>query len=77
MTKPHTPRALDPFILAQEVEKYVEKVTVEENLDKAMELAISKASSNDVVICCGSLYLVGPARTFARKKFGIPEYGGE
>lgn len=77
VTKPHTPRALDPFILAQEVEKYVEKVTVEENLDKAMELAISKASSNDVVICCGSLYLVGPARTFVRKKFGIPEYGGE
>jgi dihydrofolate synthase/folylpolyglutamate synthase len=76
VTKPQTPRALDPLVLADEVRRYTEKVWIEENLDRALELALDRASSNDVVMCCGSLYLVGPARTFLRRKFNIPAYGG-
>lgn len=77
VTRPHSPRALDPEILAREARKYTPKVTIQEDSDKAMELAINKATSNDVVLCCGSLYLVGAARTYIRKRFGISPYGGE
>ncbi len=77
ITRPHSPRALDPEKLAREARRYTPNVTIEEDSDKAMELAITKASSDDVVLCCGSLYLVGPARTYIRKRFGISPYGGE
>ena len=77
VTKPRTPRALDPNVLADETRKYKDKVWVKEDLEGALELALGRASSNDVVMCCGSLYLVGPARTFLRQKFNIPAYGGE
>ena len=59
-----------------EARRYTPNVTIEEDSDKAMELAITKASSDDVVLCC-ALYLVGPARTYIRKRFGISPYGGE
>jgi len=77
VTKPHTPRALDPKVLASEVRKYTDQVIVEENSDKAIEMALDEAKNEDVVLCCGSLYLVGPVRTYIREKFGISEYGGE
>ncbi|HHY12735.1 MAG TPA: hypothetical protein GX529_08915, partial [Firmicutes bacterium] len=77
ITKPHTPRALDPEVLAQEARRYTPNVMIEKDSDRAVELALSKATSNHVVLCCGSLYLVGPARTFIRNKFGISPYGGE
>ena len=77
VTKPHTPRALDPELLAREVRQYTDKVIIEDNSDKALELALSRVSSEDIVLCSGSLYLVGPARTFIRNKFGISPYGGE
>lgn len=77
VTKPHTPRALDPEILAQEARLYTPNVLIEKDVGKAVELAISRAASDEVVLCCGSLYLVGPARTFIRNKFGISPYGGE
>jgi dihydrofolate synthase/folylpolyglutamate synthase len=77
ITRPHSPRALDPEILAREARRYTNNVITEDDSDKAMELAISKAASDDVVLCCGSLYLVGAARTYIRKRFGISPYGGE
>ncbi|HHW18215.1 MAG TPA: bifunctional folylpolyglutamate synthase/dihydrofolate synthase [Firmicutes bacterium] len=77
VTRPHTPRALDPGILAGEVKKYCPNVTVESDSNKALDLALNRASEDDAILCCGSLYLVGPARTFIRQRFGISPYGGE
>ncbi len=77
VTRPHTPRALDPELLAGEAAKYIGKVFIEDNCGKALELALAKVSSRDIVLCCGSLYLVGPVRTYIRNKFGISPYGGE
>ena len=77
VTRPQTPRALGPELLAGEVAKHTEKVFVEDDCGKALELALTRVSSRDVVLCCGSLYLVGPVRTYIRNKFGISPYGGE
>lgn len=77
VTRPEIPRALDPAVLAIEVEKYCPKVAVEPDIAKALELALTRASGEDLVLCCGSLYLVGPARTLLRERYGIEPYGGE
>jgi len=77
ITKPRTPRALNPSVLADEVRKYTNRIMIEPNLDRALEIALKKASQQDAILCCGSLYLVGPARTYIRGKFGISAYGEE
>lgn len=77
VTAPDTPRALDPNELAQEVKKHCSRVWVESDLEKALEKALDSAGSSKAVLCCGSLYLVGPARTYLRHRFGILPFGGE
>ncbi|MGI6643261.1 MAG: bifunctional folylpolyglutamate synthase/dihydrofolate synthase [Bacillota bacterium] len=79
LTKPATPRALDPAILKLEVEKHmsrnsrsgVKEIFVEPDMQKAFNLALSKADTDDAILCCGSLYLVGPLRTHIRKHLGV------
>ena len=77
VTRPETPRALDPSMLAEEVRRYVSDVEVQPDIGKAIDLALAKADPEDVVLCCGSLYLVGPARTYFRSKLGITGKRGE
>ena len=71
VTKPDTPRALDPEVLAAEVGRYVRTVEIEPEIGKALDSALAKARPEDVVLCCGSLYLVGPARTHLRGRLGM------
>jgi dihydrofolate synthase/folylpolyglutamate synthase len=71
VTKPDTPRALDLDTLSQEVGQYVPKVSVEPEIGKALDAALAKALPQDTVLCCGSLYLVGPARTHLRSRLGM------
>jgi dihydrofolate synthase/folylpolyglutamate synthase len=71
VTRPDTPRSLDPSVLADEVKRYVRDVEVEPDLRKAIDAALAKAQGEDVILCCGSLYLVGPARTYLRSKLGM------
>jgi len=71
VTRPDTPRALDPEVLAQEVGKYSQVTLVEPDIGKALDAALAKATADDVVLCCGSLYLVGPARTHLRGRLGM------
>ena len=77
VTRPDTPRALDPRVLAGEVRRYTPEVTVEPDIGKAIDLALAKARSGDAVLCCGSLYLVGPARTHLRSRLGMTGRGRE
>ncbi len=71
VTKPDVPRGLDPRVLAEEVGKYVEKVRVEPDIGKALDAALAKVTPEDVMLCCGSLYLVGSARTYLRQRLGM------
>jgi dihydrofolate synthase/folylpolyglutamate synthase len=71
VTSPDTPRALNPDILADEARRYTASVEVEPDLRKAVDIALSKASADDMVLACGSLYLVGPIRSYLSSKLGM------
>lgn len=77
VTTPDTPRALDLGTLAAEVRQYCPEVTIEPAVGKAIDAALAKARKEDVVLCCGSLYLVGPARTHLRRRLGMTPPGQE
>ena len=74
VTTPDTPRALDPKTLEMEIKKYSngkqQPVTVVPDYKEAFDMAWGKAGKNDVILCCGSFYLIGPLRTHIRKKLG-------
>ena len=73
-TTPANPRALPPSALAVEAGKYTDAI-VEPDPARAVDKALDMASDEDAVLCCGSLYLVGPVRTHLRKVLGLPEFG--
>ena len=77
LTKPANPRALDPGILTAELKQYNVRVDIEADIGKAILQAFNRVTEKDGIICCGSLYLVGPARTFFRTRLGISTPGIE
>lgn len=70
-TTPNTPRALDPKILAQEVKEYCPDTHAIPGIEDALSTALSDLEEGDALLVCGSLYLVGPSRTFLRGRLGI------
>lgn len=75
LTAPVSDRALEPSVLKEELSVYAKPVSVEQTPQSAMARAIAHAAPDDIVLCCGSLYLVGPVRTYLRSNHGVPEYG--
>lgn len=73
LTKPDSPRSLEPAVLAEEARKHTQKITVEPDLRRAFDLALEKAEPDDAILSCGSLYLIGPLRTHIRKRLGITD----
>lgn len=76
VTKPAAGRALDPDVLSGEVKSYVPSVTIQPDIEKAVKEAISKTGPEDMLLVCGSLYLVGPARTYISSKLGMTGRSG-
>ncbi|MGI6662294.1 MAG: bifunctional folylpolyglutamate synthase/dihydrofolate synthase [Bacillota bacterium] len=76
VTKPDTPRSLDPDLLAAEVKRYLPSVTVEPDLHKALEEALKRTGQEDMLLVSGSLYLVGSARTYISSKLGMTRRSG-
>jgi dihydrofolate synthase/folylpolyglutamate synthase len=69
ITKPNNPRAAEPEDLKKIACKMVNgPVFVEENIPKAVNLAITMARSPDLVLVAGSLYVIGDARLFLKRK---------
>lgn len=64
LTKPHNPRAMDPNKLAEKVLKYKDEVIIEPDIIKAIDKAMDLAKDKGMVLICGSLYLVGTARSY-------------
>ncbi len=77
-TTPAGPRALKAEAVAEEASKYT-RVETEPDPVRAVDRALSMAGRRDAVLCCGSLYLVGPVRTYLREKCGLgdnaPQHG--
>ena len=69
-TEPHSNRKWDVNEVAHLVEKYNTEIYIEKDIDKAYGLAKSITDKDDVVVCAGSLYLIGELYKLARKSEG-------
>ncbi len=69
-TMPTGSRALPPEELAAVAREYTDRVLTIKDPEKAMEKAMDMAGSNDLVLMCGSFYLIG----FMRKKIFCHKY---
>ncbi|MCL6560833.1 MAG: bifunctional folylpolyglutamate synthase/dihydrofolate synthase, partial [Firmicutes bacterium] len=68
VTRPHHPRAGDWYRLAEYVKKYLTDVEIVEEVPQAVNRALAKAGTADVVCITGSLYMVAEARAALLKK---------
>lgn len=62
-TEVDKPRKLDANELGEKIKRYNKNVFVEKDIKKAMDKAIEFATSEDMIIFGGSLYLIGEVRT--------------
>jgi dihydrofolate synthase / folylpolyglutamate synthase len=70
LTRPASPRAKDPAELLPLLGGR-EGVVVEPEPDRALDRAL--ALGGEVLVACGSIYLVGEVRKALRERFGVPE----
>jgi len=63
ITRPDSERALSADGLKNVALKYCDKVYSLENIDEAYKFAVDMVAMNDVLLCAGSLYLIGRLRT--------------
>jgi dihydrofolate synthase/folylpolyglutamate synthase len=68
VTKANTPRAAEPQELAQGLALLHNDIVCAGNLLEALAEAGHTATQNELVVICGSLYLVGEALAFAGRK---------
>ena len=66
-TRAGVERAVEPARLAEMARR---ESRLADNLEDAMELALAAASEDDMVLVCGSVYLVGEAMAFCRRDTG-------
>ncbi|WP_335582407.1 folylpolyglutamate synthase/dihydrofolate synthase family protein [Candidatus Formimonas warabiya] len=62
VTKPNSPRAGAWQQVAEFVRPYVKEIAVEENISHAVDLALTWAGSEDMILITGSIYMVAEAR---------------
>jgi dihydrofolate synthase/folylpolyglutamate synthase len=61
-TRFENPRAMDPFVMIQEVGFLGPAAVAEESVGDALDTALSHADKDDMVVVTGSLYVVAEAR---------------
>jgi dihydrofolate synthase/folylpolyglutamate synthase len=61
-TRFDSPRALDPYVIIQEIGFLGTATVAEENVAGAFDTALSHADEEDLICVTGSLYLVAEAR---------------
>lgn len=69
-TEPHSDRRWHVDELNSLISKYGIEAFVEKDIEKAYNLAKKITDKNDVVVCAGSLYLIGELYKLARKSEG-------
>lgn len=66
-TKPNNPRAMKSDELKEIINDLNKQCTSCGDIEKAVELAIEKTDENSVIICAGSLYMIGDIRSIIKK----------
>ena len=64
LTEPHSERKLDVFSLARSISDYNGAIYTEKEIENAFEKALSITSADGIILCCGSLYMIGAMRTY-------------
>jgi dihydrofolate synthase/folylpolyglutamate synthase len=64
LTEPQSERKLDVFSLACSVSEHTGTIYIEKEVDKAFETALSITQEDGIILCCGSLYMIGAMRTY-------------
>ena len=64
LTEPHSERKLDVFSLARSISDYNGMIYTEKEIENAFEKALSITSADGIILCCGSLYMIGAMRTY-------------
>lgn len=72
LTKPLSPRALDPVKLKEKVDRYPVDIIVEPSIAKASLKALELSDSTDMILAVGSLYMIGEAREVLLEHFHRP-----
>jgi dihydrofolate synthase/folylpolyglutamate synthase len=62
LAAPRNPRARDPAALAAQAQRLVPDLSVAASVTAALDQALARASTGDLVVVYGSLYVVGEAR---------------
>lgn len=62
LTEPANERKLDARLLEKTVLAYGKPVYVEKEIEKACQKARALTSKEDMILCCGSLYMIGEIR---------------
>jgi len=64
LTEPHSERKLDVFSLARSISRHEGAIYTEKEVEAAFEKALSVTSADGIILCCGSLYMIGAMRTY-------------
>ncbi|MBR2062318.1 MAG: bifunctional folylpolyglutamate synthase/dihydrofolate synthase [Anaerotignum sp.] len=64
LTEPHSERKLDVFTLARSISNHNGTVYTEKEIGAAFEKALSATPTDGIILCCGSLYMIGAMRTY-------------
>lgn len=68
LTEPHSERKLDVFTLARSISKYNGNIYTEKEIAQAFEKACSLTPADGIILCCGSLYMIGAMRTYLQNR---------
>ena len=69
-TKAQNPRATPPQIIAQEAAQYLsqDKIMITDDVPEAINLALQNSCEGDLICITGSLYTVGEAKNYFKRK---------
>lgn len=68
LTEPHSERKLDAFTLAHSIVQYDGRIYVEREIEAAYEKALALTPKTGIILCCGSLYMIGAMRAYINKR---------
>ena len=67
ITKPNNPRAISVDILGEKIKTFHKEVLIYENINDAVDKSLKISKEDDLVLYCGSLYMIGDIRTVLNK----------
>lgn len=68
LTKPFGPRAAHPRELKVYFESRTDEIHIKPSVERAIDLSLEHTNPEDLLVIAGSLYLIGEARTYLKKR---------